>query len=261
MPSKKSSSTKKPAKPLAKKTPRRRGRPATHENGVLDSRLIISCAFELAKTLPLQELSMVRVARELGVTPALIHYYLDGRDALTSGVMNSFYREMLADWPVASGRWREDIQAVADHVYAIYVAYAGVAAYVISHTRFRMAQRVAPGETDYGLLLFERIVGVVREAGFDAARTGMYANLLMEFIISGAYATVRHRWPGEHGDFLDRVFAKLDRKQYPHTQFVRSTLISLDGSAAFREGMHLVLNGIDQERSKLSRGSATRARR
>ena len=95
---------------------RRRGRPSAHKNGLLDSKLIIACAFELSKSVPLQELSIVRVATELGVTPALIHYYLAGRDALTSGVMNSFYREMLLGWPVPRDHWRENLEVVADHV-------------------------------------------------------------------------------------------------------------------------------------------------
>ena len=63
----------------------------------------------MARATPLQELSIVRVAKDLGVTPALIHYYLDGRDALTSGVMNAFYKEMQLDWPLLTSHWREDV--------------------------------------------------------------------------------------------------------------------------------------------------------
>lgn len=231
---------------------RKRGRPAVHENGVLDAKLIIACAFELSKTTPLQDLSIVRVARELGVTPALIHYYLDGRDALTSGIMNSFYREMLSEWPPLTGQWRDDLLAAAWRVYNTYVRYAGVAAYVVAHNRFRMVQIVAKNETDFGLLFFERFVGVIREIGFDAQRTAMYAALFMELIISGAYATVRHRWPGDHSDFLDRAFVKLDPEQFPNTHFIRKNHVQLASTSAFEAGMYLTLSGLDLERSKLS---------
>ena len=231
---------------------RRRGRPSAHKNGLLDSKLIIACAFELSKSVPLQELSIVRVATELGVTPALIHYYLAGRDALTSGVMNSFYREMLLGWPVPRDHWRENLEVVADHVYHTYVAYPGVAAYAVAHNRFRLAQIVGEGETDHGIELFERFVGVVREIGFDARRTGMYANLVMEFITSGAYATVRHRWPSEHSDFLEQIFARLDPKEYPNIRFVRKNYIRSSGHGAFKDGMTLVLGGLELELAKLS---------
>src|ERR1700693_4372753 len=73
--------TKEPAakpKPKPKAGPGRRGRgsPAGAESGLLDGAMILSIALQLAKSVPLAELSIVRLASELGVTPALIHYYL-----------------------------------------------------------------------------------------------------------------------------------------------------------------------------------------
>lgn len=195
---------------------------------------------------------MVRVARELGVTPALIHYYLDGRDALTSGVMNSFYGEMLKHWPELKGEWRADFEAIAYHIYDCLVRFSGIAAYMVAHNRFRMAQIVRDGEVDHGILLFERFIGVIRSAGFDAHRTGMYASLLMEFVVSGAFATVRHRWPGDQGDFIEKIFGHLDPAKFPNTHFVRkSHFEQISGSASFRDGFDLVLSGIALERSKL----------
>lgn len=246
-----------PAKPAGA---RRRGRPAVHENGLLDAKLIIACAFELSKTTPLQELSMVRVARELGVTPALIHYYLDGRDALTSGVMNSFYREMLKSWPAPSEDWRKDFEVASHHIYDALVRFSGIAAYMVAHNRFRMAQLVRDGETDHGVLLFERFIGVIRSAGFDAHRTGVYATLLMEFIVSGAFATVRHRWPSDQVDFIDKVFAGLDPGKFPNTYFVhKSHFQQISGEASFSLGFNLVLNGLELERAKLQNASSTKS--
>lgn len=198
---------------------------------------------------------MVRVARELGVTPALIHYYLDGRDALTSGVMNSFYRELQKNWPEPLNDWRRDFERTAHHIYEALVRYAGIAAYMVAHSRFRMAQIVRDGETDYGLQLFDRFIGVIREAGFDAHRTGMYASLMMEFIVSGAYATVRHRWPSDHVDVIDKVFAGLDPAEFPNAYFVRNSHFQhISGEASFNDGFALVLNGLALERERLGSG-------
>ncbi|MFO1426518.1 MAG: TetR/AcrR family transcriptional regulator C-terminal domain-containing protein [Steroidobacteraceae bacterium] len=226
---------------------RRRGQRAITEHGQIDRRLIISCALDLAKSTPLAELSIVRVARELGVTPALIHYYLEGRDALTSGVMNAFYGGMLADWPAASGRWREDVEAVARHVYEAHVRYPGIAAYVISHNRFRMAQLVAEGEADHGIELFDRFVAPFRGLGFDAHRTAMWAHLVMEMVISNAYATVRHRWPGEHGEFLRRILGRLDPERFPNACFVREANVRLNAGEAFSLGLELMLEALQRE--------------
>ena len=229
---------------------RRRGRPPVSENGLLDRKLIIACAFQMSRATPLQDLSIVRVARELGVTPALIHYYLNGRDALTSGVMNAFYREMLHEWPALTGNWRADAETVVRRVYDLHVAYPGIAAYVAAHNRYRLKQLLVEGETDCGIQLFENVVAAVREAGFDSYRTAMWSHLLIEFVVSMAFAAVRHRFPGEHGEHLDRIFAGLDPKEFPNMNFVRKDYVRLNAGEAFSEALKLMLTGIELEQPK-----------
>lgn len=213
----------------------------------MDRALIIRCAYEMAKSTSLHELSIVRVARELGVTPALLHYYLGGRDALTSGVMNAFYRDMLERWPTMTGAWQHDVSVAAHHVYEAHVARPGIAAYVVSHNRFRMVQLVENGETDFGIMLFDRFMALFRALRFHPRRMAMWGHLIMEFIVSNAYATVRHRWPGEHGDFLRRVFAKLDPAEFPHASFLREAVVDLNAQEAFSEGLRLFLAAMDLE--------------
>lgn len=229
---------------------RGRGRPSANEKSILNRQVIIDCAVDLARTVALQDLSIVRVARELGVTPALIHYYLDGRDALTSGIMNAFYREAMQTWPQSAGDWRGDLEAVCRKLYQAHVSYPGVAAYVVGHSRFRMAQVVEPFETDYGTLLFERFVGAVRTGGFDAERTATYSHLLMEFLTSAAHTTVRHRWPGEHASFLDQLIGGLDPERFPNAHFVRRSYVRFDAGVAFEEALTLFLNALEVERMR-----------
>ena len=240
---------------------RRPGRPAGTENSLLDRETILAVSFQLAKTVPLAELSIVRVARELGVTPGLVHYYLGGRDALTSGVMNAFYRELVRVWPSLGGDWRADMEAVAGTVYRAHIDYPGVASYVVSHNRFRLVQQVQKGETDYGFLFFERFTEVVRAAGFDARRTGIYAHLIIEFITAYAHATVAHRWPGEHSDFLNKRLAALDPRAYPAAHFVSGSFASLDAASAFSIGLGLFLHGLEYEREKVLNGRKPRRSR
>ncbi len=227
---------------------RRRGRPPVSENGLLDRHLIISCALQMARSTPLQDLSIVRVARELGVTPALIHYYLNGRDALTSGVMNAFYCETLKDWPQPTGNWRDDVEAVVRRVYSAHVNYPGVAAYVVAHNRFRLKQILVEGEKDFGIQLFESFVAAVREATDDAYHTAMWSHLLIDFVVSMAFAAVRHRFPGEHGEHLDRIFAELPPKHFPAMAFVRKDYVRLNAGEAFAEALRLMLATMEMER-------------
>jgi hypothetical protein len=226
------------------------GRPSGTSQGLFSRESIIATSLDLARHVPLHELSIVRAAQELDVTPGLIHYYMGGRDALTSGVMNAFYRELVEGWPPLAGHWRRDLKVICRAVYDAHARYPGIAAYVVSHNKFRMIQHVMEGETDYGVLLFEKFTSAIKAAGFDAARTGVYTHLLNEFITGYAQATAAHRWPGEHAVFLDAMFAELDKRKFPAAHFVSRTFTKLDSTSAFETGLDLFLNGLKLERKR-----------
>lgn len=228
---------------------------------MLDRKLILATAFQLAQTVPLAELSIVRVARELGVTPPLVHYYLGSRDALTSGVMNAFYRQLVKAWPRPATQWRANLEGAAGAVYEAHIRHPGIASYVVSHNRFRMVQKVEAGETDYGVVFFEKFLATVKGAGFDAPRTGVYAHLLIEFVTAYAHATVAHRWPGEHSGFLDEKLAMLDPEAFPAAHFVSKSFTRLDAGSAFSTGLRLFLDGMELDRERLVSIEKARGRR
>jgi hypothetical protein len=235
---------------------RRRGRPLGAESALLDRTTILSIAVQLTKSVPLTDISIIRVARELGVTPALIHYYLGGggRDSVTSGVMNFFYGELVKDWPQNSGAdWRHHLEVVAGTVYRGFIRYPGIAAYAVSHNRFRMIQSTSSkSDVDYGILFFERFTESIMAVGFDPQATITYSHLLIEFIISSAHATVRHMWPGEHKEFLNKKLSALNPEQFPAVHFVRESLINLNASEAFTVGLGLFLQALELNRKNLA---------
>ena len=214
---------------------------------MLNREMIVSLSLQLAKSVPLTELSIVRVATELGVTPALIHYYLGSRDELTSGVMNAFYQELVASWPPEVGDWRHNLEVVAHGVYRAYLRYPGVVIYVATHNRYQLFQDVREGEKDFGLLTFERFVATIRQMGFDANRTGIFAHLIMSFISHFAHLTVTHRWPGQSREFLLDRMAGLDPNEFPNTTFVRESFANLNATDAFTMGLRLILNSLEVE--------------
>jgi AcrR family transcriptional regulator len=222
------------------------GRPAGTGRGLFSRESIIAVSLALTRTVPLHEVSIVRVAQELEVTPGLIHYYMGGRDALTTGVMNAFYRELAGAWPEPRDGWRENLTAVCKALYDAHVKYGGIAAFLVSHNRFRLVQSVQPGETDYGILLFDRFMAAVKAAGFDAALTGTYGHLLNEFVTGYAQATAAHRWPGEHAGFLTEKLAALDSTRYPAAHFVSKPFTQLNAVKAFEMGLALFLDGLEQ---------------
>jgi AcrR family transcriptional regulator len=211
---------------------------------------VISVGLQLTRTVHLAELSIVFVARELGVAPGLIHYYVGGRDLLTSGVMNAFWRGVVEQWPDERGGWSHDLQLVAEALYRALLRYPGIASYVISENRYRVLQDVAEDETDYGMLFLEKFTTTMRRAGFDPLHTGVYAHLMLELVTSYAHSTVSGRWPAQHSDYLRRRIDRLDPARYPSTYFVRDTLTGLNGSEAFAMGLQLMLHALEDERAR-----------
>jgi AcrR family transcriptional regulator len=228
-------------------TPRRPpGRPP-RSNSSISRATILRTAYRLSKTIPLQELSIVVVAKEMGVTPALIHYYIGGRDWLTSGIMNMFYKDLLKRMPESSGDWARDLRAATRAIFERLIEYGGVASYMASHNRFRTFQLTAFGERDYGVEVLERLAACVLQAGRAADRTGIYTFLIMEFIINAAHGKARHHFPSDHRQFLEEKAAKLDAEKFPTLMLTKSAPLSLGAETAFEEGMRLFMRGLELE--------------
>jgi AcrR family transcriptional regulator len=68
-------------KTKTKTTKRKQGRPVATEAGV-GREGVLAAAIHLLRTLPPAQVSMIAVAREAGVDPALVRYYFKNREAL-----------------------------------------------------------------------------------------------------------------------------------------------------------------------------------
>lgn len=224
---------------------RRPGRPPSAQSNPITRTTILRKAYKLARTVPLQDLSIVMVAREMGVTPALIHYYIGNRDWLTSGVMNLFYQDLLRKWPEPLNDWRESLMAVAEAFYSHLVAYSGIASYAVMNDRFAVFQLTAFGDRDYGIDAMEKFIESLRVAGRPPERTAIFAHLLRQFIISAAHAASRHMYPSDHKDFLIDKMTKLNGKKYPN--LTGSPPLMLNAPTAFREGLRLFVLGLERE--------------
>jgi AcrR family transcriptional regulator len=239
----------KPSRPGGRKR-RNPGRPAAGaEHAPITKTSIIAKGLELCRRIPLQDLSVVRIAQELGVTPALIHYYLGGRESLTSGVMNAYYRELAEALPEQRGDWRSDVSALMRVIYDQQVKYAGIAAYVMTHNRYRLFQDVEPGEPDYGVVYFDQLSGCVRHAGMDASSTAMFVHLLLQHVLASAYQQTSRQLPGDHHAFLLSRLEHVIPSERPNLHFVLEAFSSLDGGAAFEAGLALLLDGIAAART------------
>ena len=185
---------KKPTTTTAEATPPRgRGRPPKqaspiHAEADVSRDTILRHAIALTKTTPLDQISMVQLAKDFGVAPGLIHYYLGGRDNLISGVLNNYYRERMSQMPALTGDWRADVETIARTSFSVGVDNPGVSLYVASHNRYRLFQNVDEGETDYGLMYFNHLTTALKQGGFSADQVALGYHLIAQFLVASTMA-------------------------------------------------------------------------
>ena len=235
-----------PARPA---TPARRG-PGRLPTGSpkLNREQIVTCGLALARNIPLQDLSIVRIATELKVTPALIHYHIEGREVLTSAIVKRFMRELVEIWPKPTGKWRPDLEAVARMMYRHFLSYPGISAFFAAKNRFEVFTSAL--EKDDERALFEYLdlfFGAFRNVGMEADRIAPYAIVFLQFIHSSAHHTASHHWPVENKPLRSHL-AKLETKGFANIGFLRDSYLRVTGDGAFEAGLKLIIDGLAAER-------------
>jgi AcrR family transcriptional regulator len=219
---------------------------------------IIARAVQLAKVEPLADLSIVGLAREFGVTTALIHYYIGSRDELISGVVNLYFKARVERLGVLTGDWRIDIHHHATQSFALMLEYGGVLRYIMSHNRFRLFQQVEPGQIDYGLVYLDRVAQIFRDGGFSPEHSAMGYHLLAQYTMTAAYAQVSRQLPADHAKFIMKRIDQAPADEYAAAHYMAVPFTQLDSSSAFDAGLEMLLNGMEVWRTKAP--VATRAR-
>jgi len=244
---------------------RRRGRPPRVESPIngeanLSRTTILSRAIELARETPLDQISMVQLAKDFGVAPGLIHYYLGGRDKLISGVLNNYYRERLSRMPAFTGDWRQDVEQIARISLKVAVENPGVSTYVASHNRFRLFQDVEEGETDFGAAFFNHTVSAIKQGGFTAQQVALAYHLLAQFLVASSRAEAARQLPIYHRTFIRDRLNAMSPEKYDGAHYVSEAFSELSTEVAFEAGLNILLNGIELWRTPASGAAKKRHR-
>lgn len=207
--------------------------------------VVVLCAVTIAKNESLDDVSMVRLGRELGVAAGLIHYYMGSRDGLISAVINQAFKERMQLLPAFSGNWRIDAEAFARASVESLGQWPGMATYVLTENRFRLFQRVAPGETDYGLAYFDHVGRMLKQANFSGPNAAVAYHLLMLFISVIAAEKENKQAPGLHADFINSYIARHSDQQYPGAKFLAAPFSGIESETTFEQGLSVLLDGME----------------
>lgn len=229
---------------------RPRGRPRRKEGNQKSPEIsrasVIEFAFSMTKTERLDALSMVKVAAAMGVSPSLVHYYLDSRDALTSGVINRFFQEICKSTPAPSDDPHLDVKATVYANYLVMLKHPGVVDYLATHNRFRLVQQVQEDEADYGIRAFELLSAAIMRAGYSNRDAAMLGHLVRMFVLSSAQAEANFQTPAFHKAFLDNILERFPQESYPGLHHSLRDFATLDGEDVFNTGLEILLDGFER---------------
>ena len=229
---------------------RRPGRPTKNGNDQgtpgLSREGIIDYACTLAQNESCTEISMVRLGRELGVAPSLIHYYVGSLDDLLSAVINRAFMERALSFPPLTGRWRQDLETLLKLSYEIQLRWKGVTSYIATHNKHRLFQRVREGENDYGLVFFDRMGKILQRGGFSQKQAALAYHLLMLFVLAVANADVNHQQPATHRKYIMEHLGQFSKTDYGGAAFLADAFTKIDTKTTFEQGLRLLLNGFER---------------
>lgn len=205
---------------------------------------VLAHAMALAQSESVDDITIARLARELGVTTSLIHYFVGSRDELLSTVLNRALKLRSENYPPLTGRWREDLEAHLRQTHCSQLQWKGITSYVANHNRHRLFQRVGPGEVDYGLVFFDRLGRILKSAGLPRKHAALAYHLVMLFMTAVASSHVNRQEPVEHRSYLREHLELFPRTEYEGAYFLMPEFSRLNTATTFEEGMRLMLDGI-----------------
>jgi TetR/AcrR family tetracycline transcriptional repressor len=199
-------------------------------------------ALAMADADGIEALTIRRLATDLGVTPMALYWHFEDKERLLDGVAELVLSQVTLPADDESRPWDERLREVLDQLLAVLAAHPSVTDVV----KTRILQ------SEPGLELTERVLGLLRGAGFSAeqsAQQAIYALLFLVGLVTGEPGAM----PGEEDDEARdaRLRGKwaslqaLSPNRYPHVLEAALPLTSCDNSQQWRAaGLELLLCGL-----------------
>jgi len=234
---------------VSEPSPQRRGRGRPRQTngddaGLVSRDLVVDLAYEEARTKPLGEVSFVQIAQQLGVVPGSLHYHIGTKDDLSTAILNRFYRNLvisLKDMPYGLD-WRDRIRFFARTLMEAQRAHRGAAEHIQTKSRYRLFQKVAVGETDYGAAYLDFAFMLFREAGFHASQAALCYHVLALHCLASANSTNARLSPAEHEAFLLKRAAAIEPDTMPGLDFGLPAFARVQAEDAFEFGLEALLD-------------------
>ncbi len=199
---------------------------------------VLRGAVTIADASGIGALTMRSLARELGVKPMTLYYYVTGKDEILDGIVDLVFSEI--ELPSATGDWRSEMrrraistrQVLRRHTWAIGL----------------MESRANPGQAT--LRHHDATIGTLRGAGFSVAATA-HAYALLDSYVYG-FALQEASLPFNRdtvAEITQPITHQLPAAQYPHLVEMATQHIlraDYDFGNEFEIGLAIILDALER---------------
>jgi TetR/AcrR family transcriptional regulator, tetracycline repressor protein len=232
------------------RTRRRRARslPDADQEPPLDRDRIVEAALSLLDQVGLQGLSMRHLAERLGIQAGTLYWYIRDKQELLSLLAEAICAEMRP--PDPNMLWRARLETLMGEYRRVLLAHRD-AAHVLAATLPAGSHR---------LRLVDLTLGAVIAGGFEgweAARAGRLVSDYTTGFVQDEYANAaRHssatdeQSPREADMVRLPTMADVSAQEYPAIAALGPYLADRDGDARFRFGLGVILDGLEQRRTR-----------
>lgn len=206
----------------------------------LDRERIVRTAIGMVDRGGLEELSMRRLASELGTGTATLYRHLPSREVILVEALDMVLGEV-GDVPRPSRRrdWRGEIEAIAGALRTTLLRHPAL-------TPLFASSRALNGP--HALAGRERILATLQGAGLDARQTVDAYLVLIHYVVGFAFTEAGDRArPGDPPPAeVRRFYARLDPGRLPATVALAPRLADRDADREFAFGLRLLLDGLER---------------
>ncbi|MBN34970.1 MAG: hypothetical protein CMM46_09375 [Rhodospirillaceae bacterium] len=199
---------------------------------------IVDAAVRLLDTEPGRDLTMRRLAGELGVDPMAIYHYVPSKKALLHAVVGRFLG--VCDLPAAGVTWQERAEALCRAFRALAHRHPGPFLIYVMH----------PEYADNEIALHEAAHAILHDAGFKAAQTVYAARQLLAYPETFAWSELT----GRTGDYDDEERADLEAAlttgNFPITRSLVGEITQPDVEDEFAFGLETMILGLEAQLAK-----------
>jgi len=199
-------------------------------------------ALAMADADGIEALTIRRLATDLGVTPMALYWHFEDKERLLDGVAELVLSQVRLPVDDEARPWDERLREVLDQLVAVLAAHPSMTDVV----KTRILQ------SEPGLDLTERVLGLLRGAGFSAERSAqqaIYALLFLVGLVNGEPGAMPCKEDDEARDARVRgkwaSLQALSPKKYPHILEAAMPLTNCADSDEWRAaGVDLLLHGL-----------------